>query len=61
MSYTTPEMRVGGMVMGDRILNFNGNFIIKDYKNKIESNTTFAYRVNKNKIMNLGNWKIRKC
>jgi hypothetical protein len=45
MNYNTPEMRIGGIVMGDRTLNYNGNFIIKDYKNKIESNTVFNYRV----------------
>jgi len=45
MNYNTPEMRIGGIVMGDRTLNYNGNFVIKDYKNKIESNTVFNYRV----------------
>ncbi len=45
MSYNTPEMRIGGILMGDRTLNYNGNFVIKDYKNKIESITVFNYRV----------------
>jgi len=45
MTYNTPEMRIGGIVMGDRTLNYNGNFIIKDYKYKIESNTEFNYKV----------------
>ncbi len=48
LSYNTPEMRIGGIVMGDRTLNYTGNFVIKDYKNKIESNTVFNYRVNFN-------------
>lgn len=45
MSYNTPEMRIGGILVGDRTLNYNGNFVIKDYKNKIESTTVFNYRV----------------
>ena len=45
MNYTTPDLRVGGIVMGDRVLNYNGNFIIKDFTNKIESNTSFSYKV----------------
>jgi hypothetical protein len=45
MNYTTPDLRVGGIIMGDRVLNYNGNFIIKDFTNKIESNTSFFHKV----------------
>ena len=45
MNYSTPEMRVGGIIMGDRVLNYCGNFIIKDFTHRLESNTTFSYRV----------------
>ena len=45
MNYSTPDLRVGGIIMGDRVLNFSGNFIIKDFTNKLESNTFFSYKV----------------
>lgn len=44
MNYGTPDMRIGGIVMGDRVLNYNGSFLIKDFTNKLESNTTFSYK-----------------
>jgi hypothetical protein len=45
MNYSTPDMRVGGIIMGDRVLNYNGSFLIKDFTNKLESNTNFSYKV----------------
>jgi hypothetical protein len=45
MNYSTPDMRVGGIIMGDRVLNYNGSFLIKDFTNKLESNTIFSYKV----------------
>jgi hypothetical protein len=35
-SFTTLKSRVTGVVMGDRVYNFYGDSIIKDYKNKVE-------------------------
>lgn len=45
MNFTTPDMRIGGIIMGDRVLNHCGNLIIKDFTNKLESNTVFNYKV----------------
>jgi hypothetical protein len=45
MTYTTPDMRISGLLMGDRIVNFSGTFVIKDYQNKIECVTSFPWRV----------------
>jgi len=45
MTYTTPDMRINGLIMGDRTLNFSGTLTIKDYKNKIESVTHFPFKV----------------
>lgn len=46
MTYSTPDMRINGLIMGDRTVNFSGVFVIKDYQNKIECNASFPYRVN---------------
>jgi hypothetical protein len=35
-SFTTLKSRVTGVIMGDRVYNFYGDSIIKDYKNKVE-------------------------
>lgn len=43
-SYSTPDMRINGLIMGDRTVNFAGTFIIKDHKNNIECVSTFPYR-----------------
>lgn len=45
LSFTTPETRINGLLMGERVLNYSGTLIVKDYKNKIESITTFIYKV----------------
>jgi hypothetical protein len=45
MTYTLPEMRINGIVLGEKTLNFSGQFVIKDYQNKIESIVTFPWRV----------------
>jgi hypothetical protein len=45
MSYTTPDMRISGLIMGDRTLNYSGTLTIKDYKYKIESVTYFPWKV----------------
>jgi hypothetical protein len=44
MTYTCPEMRINGAVMGDRVVNYAGNYIIKDFKNKIECQVLFPYK-----------------
>lgn len=44
ITFTVPETRINGLLMGERSVNYNGNIIIKDFKNKIESVTTFAYK-----------------
>lgn len=46
ITYTTPETRINGLLMGDRILTYSGTLTIKDFTNKIESSTTFSYKVN---------------
>jgi hypothetical protein len=45
ITFTTPETRINGLLMGDRSLNYSGSLIIKDFTNKIESVTTFPYKV----------------
>jgi hypothetical protein len=45
MTFTTPETRIHGLLMGDRTLNYSGTLIIKDFNNKIESVTSFPFRV----------------
>lgn len=44
MTYTTPEMRINGLIMGDRVINFAGTLIIKDFTNKIECIVSFPYK-----------------
>ena len=44
MTYTTPDMRINGVLMGDMTINFSGALIIKDFKYKIESVTEFPYK-----------------
>jgi len=44
MTYATPELRVDNLIMGERTIHYAGNFVIKDYQNKIESNTTLSYK-----------------
>ncbi len=44
MTYTTPDMRVNGVLMGDMTINFSGLLVIKDYKYKIESLTEFGFK-----------------
>ncbi len=44
MTYTTPDMRINGVIMGDMTINFSGSLTIKDYKYKIESITEFPYK-----------------
>lgn len=57
LTFTTPETRVAGLVMGNRVLNYSGTLIIKDYQNKIESITAFPFKVKF--IFTLGRRKIR--
>lgn len=45
MTYSNPETRINGLVMGDRTINYSGNLVIKDFQNKIESNTYFPFKV----------------
>ena len=45
MTFTTPETRIIGLLMGDRILNYSGTLIIKDFNNKIESLTSFPFKL----------------
>jgi hypothetical protein len=45
LSFNTPETRITGLLMGERVLNYSGTLIVKDYTNKIESITTFIYKV----------------
>lgn len=45
LSFNTPETRINGLLMGDRTLNYSGTLNIKDYTNKIESISTFSYKV----------------
>jgi hypothetical protein len=45
MTYTTPDMRIQGLIMGDRITNFSGSLTIKDYQNKIECVVTLPWKV----------------
>ena len=35
-TFTTLKSRINGIIMGDRIYNYYGDLIIKDYKNKVE-------------------------
>lgn len=35
-TFTTLKTRINGIIMGDRIYNYYGDLIIKDYKNKVE-------------------------
>ena len=35
-SFSNLKSRVSGVVMGDRIYNYYGDLVIKDYKNKVE-------------------------
>jgi hypothetical protein len=44
ITFTTPETRINGLLMGDRSLNYSGSLIIKDFNNKIESVTHFPYK-----------------
>jgi hypothetical protein len=44
MTFTTPETRISGLLMGDRILNYAGTLVIKDFTNKIESVTSFPFK-----------------
>jgi len=44
ITFTTPETRINGLLMGDRTLNYSGALIIKDFNNKIESVTNFNYK-----------------
>jgi hypothetical protein len=44
MTYTLPDIRINGVLMGDITLNFSGSLTIKDYKYKIESITEFPYK-----------------
>jgi hypothetical protein len=45
ITFTTPETRINGLVMGDRTLNYSGTLTIKDFTNKVESITTFPFKV----------------
>jgi hypothetical protein len=36
---------ISGVLVGDRIINFAGQYIIKDFQNKIESTITFPFKV----------------
>lgn len=45
MTFTTPETRVNGLIMGERTLNFSGTIVIKDFNNKIESLISFPFKV----------------
>jgi hypothetical protein len=45
ISFNTPETVVNGLLMGERVLNYSGTMVIKDYTNKIESVTSFPYKV----------------
>jgi hypothetical protein len=45
LSFNTPDTRINGLLMGERTLNYSGTLVVKDYSNKIESVTTFAYKV----------------
>lgn len=44
MTFTTPETRISGLLMGDRTLNYSGTLTIKDFQHKIESVTSFPYK-----------------
>jgi hypothetical protein len=46
MTYTTPDMMINGLIMGDRTLNFSGSLVVKDFQYKIESVTYFPWKVN---------------
>ena len=48
LTFTTPDTRINGLIMGDRILNVTGNLVVKDFKNKIESIVTFPFKVKNN-------------
>jgi len=52
ITFTTPDTRVNGLLMGDRILNYSGGLVIKDFTNKIESVSAFPYKVKYIKIKN---------
>ena len=39
-TFSTLKTRISGIIMGDRIYNYYGDLIIKDYKNKVECITT---------------------
>ncbi len=45
MTFTTPETRIGGLIMGDRTINYSGTQVIKDFTNKIESIVSFPFKV----------------
>ena len=44
MTYTNPEMRINGLIMGDRVINFAGTMVIKDFTNKIECVVSFPFK-----------------
>jgi hypothetical protein len=44
MTYTTPDMRISGVLMGDMTVNFSGSLVVKDYKYKIESISEFPFK-----------------
>ena len=44
ITFTTPETRIKGLIMGERSLIYSGTLTIKDFNNKIESVTTFPYK-----------------
>lgn len=44
MTYTCPDMRINGLIMGERTINYNGTLIVKDFTNKIEATVMFAHK-----------------
>ena len=44
-SLTTLKTRINGIIMGDRVYNYYGDLIIKDYRNKVECIMSFSDEV----------------
>ena len=44
-TFTTLKTRINGIIMGDRIYNYYGDLVIKDYRNKVECIMTLSDEV----------------